>query len=159
MVNKPIKVTFDNVAICVTDIDRSIEWYSAVLGFKMTYRTYITTVDCDFVIMERDDFKVEFLHKQNTARSEEMIVGPHLSASGYKCIIFRTDDLEEVTTQLESMNIPLVWRLETISSDGLKATMFRDPDGHLVEVLQYPDHAVAAEASPRQQNARALLPS
>ena len=149
--NTGVDVTFDNVAICVTDIDRSIEWYGSVFGFRLTYRTYITTIDAEFVIMERDDFKVEFLHKCTTARAEEMIPGPHLSTSGLKAIVFRTGDLEAVTMHLERLRIPLVWRLETISSDGLRATMLRDPDGHLINILQYPFTTVRSDSSLQAQ--------
>lgn len=138
-----IDVTFDNVAVSVTDMERSIEWYRLIFGFRLKFKTFITTIDADFVIMERDDFKIEFLHRRGSARAEEMIPGPHLSTSGLKAIVFRTNDLDAVTAHLERLNIPLVWKLETISADGLRATMIRDPDGHLINILQYPAGTIA----------------
>lgn len=67
-----------------------------------------------------------------------MIPGPHLATSGLEAIVFRTGDLEGVTARFESLGIDLVWRLETLTPDGMRATMIRDPDGTLINVLACP---------------------
>ena len=129
---------FDNVAISVTDLDRSIEFYERVFGFTVAYRTYSDAVEAQFVLLQIPGMRIELLSRPGVERSPAMTPGPHLATSGLKAIVFRTQDLEAVTDRFDSLGLTLVWRLRSVSADGLRATMIRDPDGNLINVLSYP---------------------
>ena len=136
---KPVHgLEFDNVAISVTDLDQSIAWYERVFGFTVAYRTYSDAVEAHFVLLEIKGLRIELLSRPGIKRSPDMTPGPHLSTSGLKAIVFRTHDLEAVTARFESFDLELVWKLRAVSADGLRATMIRDPDGNLINVLSYP---------------------
>lgn len=132
-------LVFDNVAVAVTDMDQSITWYKRVFGFEVAYRTYSTAVQADFVLLEISGLRIELLSKPAIERSPEITPESLLSVSGLKAIVFRTRDLEAVTARFERLDLTFVWKLRSISADGLRATMIRDPDGNLINVLSYPD--------------------
>ncbi|RSD10232.1 VOC family protein [Amycolatopsis eburnea] len=134
---------FDNVAVSVTDLDRSLEWYERVLGFKVLYRTFSTAVNAELVVIHRDGARIELLLQDGARRNPDadIVPGPHLKTSGVKAIVFRTDDLEGITEYLESCNVTFDWKVRTLSADGLRSTMIRDPDGVLINVLSYPPSA------------------
>jgi catechol 2,3-dioxygenase-like lactoylglutathione lyase family enzyme len=134
---------FDNVAVSVTDLDRSLDWYRRVLGFEVFYRTYSTAVEAELVVIHRDGARIELLLKDDARRHPDADIepGPHLQTSGVKAIVFRTDDLEGTTEYLESCNVTFEWKIQTLSADGLRSTMIRDPDGVLINILSYPPMA------------------
>jgi len=135
-------IAFDNIAIAVTDLQRSADWYKRIFGFEIRYRTFIDPLKAEFMILRRQDMQIELLAQQSAARSAEMIPGPHLQTSGIKAIVFRTNDLEAVTAYLEDEVVDFVWKIATLSKDGLRSTMIRDPDGNLINVLSYPEKSL-----------------
>ncbi|KGE08032.1 MULTISPECIES: VOC family protein [Burkholderia] len=132
--------SFDNVALAVTDIERSADWYGKVLGFKRGYRTYIESMQADFLILERADLKIELLSRAGTRRhpDAEIVPGPHVDQTGAKAIVFRTTDLAALTAHFERHQARFEWKMKRLSDDGLMATMIRDPDGIIINVLCYP---------------------
>ncbi|WP_186051862.1 VOC family protein [Burkholderia gladioli] len=133
-------LSFDNVAIAVTDIERSADWYSRVLGFRRGYRTFIESTQADFLIMERADLKIELVSRASTTSNPEADVppGPHLDKAGAKAVVFRTTDLAALTAHFEHHKVSFEWKMKKIADDGLSATMIRDPDGIIINVLCYP---------------------
>lgn len=133
-------VEFDNVAIAVTDIDRSAEWYGRLFGFRRGYSTYIESLQAHFQILERSDMRIELLSRATTVRNPDaaIVPGPHIDKTGAKAVVFRTSDLEAVTSHLEREGAIFEWKLQDLSEDGLRATMIRDPDGTIINILQYP---------------------
>lgn len=135
-----MQVEFDNVAISVTDVDRAADWYCDLLGFQTGYRTRLDELDADFMVLERDDVRLELVSQAGCQRHEDAEVQPpnHLKKSNIMAVVFRTDDLDSTTTDLEHKGAAFVWKKQVLSEDGLKSTMLRDPDGNFVNVLCYP---------------------
>ncbi|GAB5100707.1 VOC family protein [Caballeronia sp. HLA56] len=131
---------FDNVAISVTDIDRSADWYGRLFGFRRGYSTYIESMQAHFQILERSDMRIELLSRATTVRNSDadIVPGPHIDKTGVKAVVFRTSDLEAVTWHLEREGASFEWKMKHLSEDGLRATMIRDPDGTIINILQYP---------------------
>jgi catechol 2,3-dioxygenase-like lactoylglutathione lyase family enzyme len=143
VMSEAIAIEFDNVAMSVTNIDRSVEWYERVFGFKRGYRTFIDTLQADFQILQRPELQIELLSRRGAVRDPEAdaVAGPHLEKSGLTAIVFRTADLEAATSRLEDLGVTFVWKLQLLSADGLRSTMVRDPDGTLINILRYPSEA------------------
>ena len=133
-------IEFDNVAVSVTDINRSADWYGRLFGFRRGYSTYIEPLEADFQILERDDIRIELLSRATTVRNPDadIVPGPHIDRTGAKAIVFRTSSLEAVTSHLENEGAVFEWKLKPLSADGLRSTMVRDPDGTIINILQYP---------------------
>jgi hypothetical protein len=66
------------------------------------------------------------------------VSGPHIDRTGAKAIVFRTSNLDAVTSHLENQGAIFEWKLKLLSADGLQATMVRNPDGTIINILQYP---------------------
>jgi catechol 2,3-dioxygenase-like lactoylglutathione lyase family enzyme len=133
-------IDFDNIAISVTNIDRSADWYERLFGFRRGYATFIEPLQAHFQILERDDMRIELLSRQTTVRNPDasIVPGPHSDKTGAKAIVFRTSSLKAVTAHLEREGALFEWKMERLSADGLRSTMVRDPDGTIINVLQYP---------------------
>lgn len=141
-------VLFDNVAMSVTDIERSTAWYSDILGFRVVFREFLQAIESHFVILERGPLRVELLSRASTARNPAAAIpaGPHIDTTGLKAIVFRTEKLVDFTKFLETKNVQFEWKLKTLSESGMLATMIRDPDGNMINVLQYGESSPQASA-------------
>jgi catechol 2,3-dioxygenase-like lactoylglutathione lyase family enzyme len=131
---------FDNVAISVTDVDASAQWYGRIFGFKLGYRTHLTELDAQFAVLERPDIRIELISQRGVKRHEDASINPphHLAKTNIMAVVFSTDDLEKSTAEMEAAGAEFVWKLQTLSADGLRSTMLRDPDGNMLNVLCYP---------------------
>ena len=136
-----MSMTFDNVAISVTDVDAAATWYAALFGFRPGYRTVLDDLEADFLVLERDDLRIELISRRGVRRHEDASVEPpdHLNKTNIMAVVFRTDDLGAETRRMEkAADTTFVWKELVLSADGLRSTMLRDPDGNLINVLQYP---------------------
>ena len=57
--------------------------------------------------------------------------------TGLKAIVFRTEKLVDFTKFLETKNVQFESKLKPLSESGMLATMIRDPDENMINVLQY----------------------
>ncbi len=79
------------------------------------------------------------MRRNDRSQSDADIVpGPHIDRTGAKAIIVCTSSLEAVTSHLENEGAVFEWKLKPLSADGLRSTMVRDPDGTIINILQYP---------------------
>jgi len=135
-----MSMKFDNVAISVTDVDVSAAWYGKLFGFTLGYRTFLEPLDAQFAVVERPDIRIELISQRGVRRHEDADVNPphHLAKTNIMAVVFLTDDLDSVTAKLEEAGAQFIWKLQTLSGDGLRSTMLRDPDGNMINVLSYP---------------------
>lgn len=136
---------FDNIAVSVSDVAASADWYGSLFGFKLGYQTYLEPLEADFAVSERDDIRIELISQKGVKRHEDADIDPpqHLAKTNIMAIVFATDDLDATTAKLEDKGVQFVWKNQTLSEDGLRSTMLRDPDGNMVNVLCYPaDNAI-----------------
>ena len=135
-----MQLSFDNIAVSVADVDRAADWYCRVFGFKQGYRTILADLKADFQVLGRDDIKIELISQEGVVRHEDASIDPphHLGKTNIMAIVFRTDDLDATTAEIEAAGVEFVWKNQTLSEDGLRSTVLRDPDGNLVNILCYP---------------------
>jgi lactoylglutathione lyase len=129
---------FNHVGQCVADLDRSIAFYTGLLGFEVD-RTFDVPdpaavallgvpapVNCRAVYLRRGDFQLELMRfdrEGNPGFTERVFNEPgltHLSVS--------VDDLDAVRASVADLG-------GTIVSDLGVALLVRDPDGQLLELL------------------------
>ena len=125
-------VTFDHTRIRVSNLDRSIDWYSKTCGFEVMKRTdkspsgnqlahlKLPASDHMLELTFSDDFDVTF--------PEDLV---------HTCI--RVDDIIAYCDMLESLDLdiglwPENWREKF--KDGKKMAFITDPDGYEVEILE-----------------------
>jgi catechol 2,3-dioxygenase-like lactoylglutathione lyase family enzyme len=134
---------FDNIAVSVSDVEASAAWYGKLFGFTVGYRTFLEGLQADFLVLLRDDIRIELISQKGVARHEDADIQPpnHLAKTNIIAIVFSTDDLDTATAEMEREGAAFVWKNQVLSADGLRSTMLRDPDGNMINVLCYPKAA------------------
>ncbi|MEJ5360949.1 MAG: VOC family protein [Spirochaetota bacterium] len=113
----------DHIGITVSDLDRSIEFYSDLFDFEVVERAsnsgeaYIKVGDILIKLAEVKDYKA-----------------PENSKS-HICFYIDEEDFDDAIDELEEKNIPIVFGPENIRKGRL--VVFTDPDGNKIE-LRYP---------------------
>lgn len=119
--------------IRVTDLERSIKFYTEGLGFKVEKRS-------DHA---RDKFTLVFLRASGDDSNGPMIElthnwekGKYVLGDGYGHTAYRVKSISKVQTQLKSAGYDLSWGPGK-TPDGKRAMAFvDDPDGYEIELLE-----------------------
>jgi glyoxylase I family protein len=130
-------IRFNNLALSVANIDKSITWYSELFGFKLTKRDFFKPVSAQVAFLERDDVRLELLQVEGAYRIADLDVPPpdHLKRLGYKAIVFDVPDLVGFSEMLKIKNVTILWANQPLTDDGLRSTLIRDPDGNLINIF------------------------
>jgi lactoylglutathione lyase len=117
----------DHVAIVVSDMDRSIEFYNKVLGLRILKdgrnerekkKSFLGTKDHTLIALTEDK-------KLNRDKSQIVESVAHVA--------FRVDDVEKASKALKSKGVTFIE--EKVERDGkIKAYHFLDPDGLELEI-------------------------
>ncbi|RFU64475.1 VOC family protein [Peribacillus saganii] len=112
------------INIYVPSIQEAVDFYTAVLGFKV-YKQYSTKI-------------VSLLHGEVPIvleESENALYNPDQSVSGV-VLALKTEDIYQTVTQLKEHNVEFVVEEPTDCPPG-KFISFRDPFGNVLEYLQF----------------------
>lgn len=139
---------YDHTAISVMDVDRSIAFYTELLGLKVGGRSLnkgveqdrldgLTCCEVDVVALQPalvPTPHVELLHYRTPAgRTLTAEVRADDVASTRQ--IHKVDDLDTLVRQLEAADVPFVSPGVVTLKDGSKAAAIRDPDGHMIVLM------------------------
>ena len=122
---------FDHMVFTVRDIERTCEFYTRVLGME------VITFGGDRRALGFGDQKIN-LH---LAGAEfEPKADPPVPGSEDVCLITKTD-LDEVLAHVKSCGVEIIeGPCEKSGAVGpIRSFYFRDPDGNLIEVSNYPE--------------------
>ncbi|MGD0057610.1 MAG: VOC family protein [Methanomassiliicoccales archaeon] len=138
----------DHIAVTVTDLDKSIEFYTKALGMKevLRWKSKIPGIrEIAFVKTEGGMLELLAVDKPKKARPDDP------AEAGVKHLCFAVKDIEKEIERLKKMKVPVTQdfhvlnedHLQTISGTmrldlkkGLKRAVFADPDGIPIELLQ-----------------------
>lgn len=120
-------ITFDHVAISVTDVDRSAEFYKNVLDLQeIRNRSEMSGIRW-FSLGEGKELHLISIVKEKVSTNKAI----HFA--------LKTPDHDRFVAKLDSLKIPYSnWPGDsdkvTIRADGIKQIFFQDPDGYWIEV-------------------------
>lgn len=118
-----------HVAIMVSDVERTLDFYVNKLGFDEVMRldrdgalwlVYLRVTDTQFI---------EVFHGGTGDRA------PAFEAIGYNHLCLSVPDIERSVVELEKAGIPL-YREKKLGLDGNWQCWIEDPDGHRIEIMQ-----------------------
>lgn len=120
-----------HIAIICRDIDKSVAFYTEVLGFTTIASTYRS---------ERKSWKVDMRHPARVAlelfTSENAPPRPsYPEAAGLRHLAFAVADIEEAIRHVAAKGIP-VEDLRLDAATGKRFTFFADPDGLPIEIYE-----------------------
>ena len=123
-------IGIDHVAINVLDLNRSLEFYTKVLGLKVTEREFSKPgieyfLDCGGSLVGLIQGKGEEKH----LLQDQGMGGNHLA--------FRvsTKDFDKVIEELQSQKVPITFSKKREKSWSV---YFLDPDGNKLEITAWP---------------------
>jgi catechol 2,3-dioxygenase-like lactoylglutathione lyase family enzyme len=130
----------NHVGLCVTDLDRSIRFYTEAFGFKEERRLQVPDAPSDrllriappvgltAVYLRKDEFILELLHFDrpgNPPARDRVINEPGLTH-----LSFSVDDVRGTAAKAASLEGEIL-----ADTDVGAAVFVRDPDGQLLELL------------------------
>lgn len=136
-----------HVGLCVSDLDRSLRFYSDGLGFEVQER--IPGGDQLGALAEVEppvDMVAQFVAKDGTRLELLAWAKPGVRGQpsetrnqiGLTHLCMQVDDVEQLAARLVSFGGTVIQETRTEHSSGIKLLVVKDPDGTRVELLQLP---------------------
>jgi catechol 2,3-dioxygenase-like lactoylglutathione lyase family enzyme len=146
----------DHLNIVVSDLERSVKFYTEVLGFEQTNNSHLegdwvesivglkgVTADVAFIIAPAGEPRIELLcYKSPTG--ESIPANSLANTVGLRHIALRVDDIHTSSQKLKVAGVKLLRDPVTVPSSvvthdaGHKMLCyFHDPDGVLLEITEY----------------------
>ena len=138
----------------VQDIERTIDFYTGVLGVKLqsrarnTYDTLGTALfgtkwginqehaDLELAVVNIGGTRVEFIEYKDPP-NQPYHKNPSIAGSAHLC--FKVDDIEETRKRLEAAGVEFHAPIQSFMEEGRiewKWCYFRDPDGIILELVE-----------------------
>jgi catechol 2,3-dioxygenase-like lactoylglutathione lyase family enzyme len=157
------------IGVTVSDLDRSVEFYTQVLHFQKEWETELSGADVEHL---KGVFGVRLRVARLRLGSEEIELSEYLAPQGRPLPQdSRSNDLwfQHVAIMVRDIDAAYKWlrahHVQHVSSGpetlpawnaqagGIQAFYFRDPDGHVLEVIHFP----VGKGDPRWQHADSEL--
>ena len=116
------------VGIRVTNLDRSIDFYTKVLGMKVTGRSKIEETGGETVGLQTE--KDGFLLELNYYEKDSPYNTKYLAGEGLDHLAFKVDDLGKALEEARKAGYRTILQ---IKSDGGRWAYIEDPDGIWIE--------------------------
>src|SRR5659263_177068 len=133
--------SIEAIVIMVNDLQKSVEFYTDVLGFSISNKIEMAEMGLSAVFVEKGGSRIGLMNykgKKIPKRSE--IARIKLGESSIPIndhLTFSVDDIEDTATELKGKGV--VFNLETIQLEGgIKVAFFKDPEGVQIELVEHP---------------------
>jgi glyoxylase I family protein len=135
-----------HIGVCVSDMERSKQFYCGVLGFRYVRELRVegepsdtllrlSGVKVHAVYIERDGFQLELLH-YDSPPSPKPAPAHAMNDLGFTHLSIQVPDVEEAVAALEAAGVE-VMRSTMIRMGGHSVAVFaKDPDGLLIELVR-----------------------
>ncbi len=132
--------TIDHIGIMVNDIQKSVDFYTSVLGFSIATKIEMAEAGLSAVFIEKNGSKIELMEfrgKKVPKRSEAAklkLGGNSIPINDH--ITFSVENIESTVSELKEKGV--VFDLEPMQlEDGIKLAYFKDPNGVPIELIEY----------------------
>ena len=139
-----------HVAIKVTDLDRSLDYYVNKLGLPEMMRLEKDDGSVWLVYLRiTDDQYLEVFPGAETDRA------PGWNANGMNHMCLTVDDIDAVLAQVEAAGLKLLLPLKT-AIDGNRQAWLEDPDGNRIELMEMAPDSLQLKAIRRLRAEKAI---
>jgi len=122
----------DHIAIEVSNMDTSCDFYVSVLGFMLTSRAVNEDEHEEYSFLELEGFHLELIRDQKkTYDRTAMPAKPYCPH-----IVFGTDDMTKTVEELTPMGVTIIAGPLEIENEETWV-YFIDPDGNVPEYIQW----------------------
>lgn len=127
-----MKFAFTYTAIRVRDLDRSIDFYTKVLGMKLLHR--IEAPETKGVLAVLGTKESPHVLELNWYADDSLVAGPYREGEELDHLAFRVDDLDAALKYLEDAGHPRVPGRRR--SQGAEWAYVKDPNGVWIELFR-----------------------
>ncbi len=131
----------DHIGIITNDLEKSVKFYSDVLGFSIAMKMEMAEAGLSVVFIEKAESRIELMEYRGRdapkrSNGVKIAVGGH-SIPVNDHISFSVDNMEDTVNELKEKGV--VFNLKPVELEGgMKLTSFKDPDGVLIELIEHP---------------------
>ena len=125
----------DHVEIVTDQLDRAVQFYTDVLGFKVRAREHIDRatmgVTLDLVYLDFGGTGIELIKYGGPVEA-----APTKEHLGYRMMALEVTDMQSAIDYLKTKNVPITWGPRVREGEYARAEI-RDPDGHGIELRHW----------------------
>ena len=125
----------DHVEIVTQDLERAVQFYTDVLGFKVRARDHIDRsglgVTLDLVYLDLGGTGIELMKYGGTVAP-----APAQEHLGYRMMALEVADMQSTIDYLKTKSVPITWG-PRVREGEYSRTEIRDPDGHSIELRHW----------------------
>jgi catechol 2,3-dioxygenase-like lactoylglutathione lyase family enzyme len=125
----------DHVEIVTEDLDRSVKFYTDVLGFKVRARERIDRsslgVPLDLAYLDLGGTSIELIKYGGSVAP-----APTQEHLGYRMMALEVADMQGTIDYLKTKGVPITWGPRVREGAYARAEI-RDPDGHAIELRHW----------------------
>jgi catechol 2,3-dioxygenase-like lactoylglutathione lyase family enzyme len=154
--NTSVVMSVDSIGMTVSDMDRSVAFYSEVLAFKPISDVEVDGPEYDqlwgvfgvrarVVRMQLGEQQLELIEFLAPPDVRPIPVPSHSNDLWFQHVAIVVRDMEAAWAQLRKHHVrqispkPQTIPMSNPAAAGIKAIKFRDPDGHNLELLWFPE--------------------
>jgi catechol 2,3-dioxygenase-like lactoylglutathione lyase family enzyme len=125
----------DHVEIVTAELERSVRFYTDVLGFKVRARDHIDRsslgVSLDLAYLDLGGTAIELIKYGGLVAP-----APTQEHLGYRMMALEVADMQSTIEYLKEKSVPITWGPRVREGEYSRAEI-RDPDGHSIELRHW----------------------
>ena len=126
---------FTHTSIRTSDIDRSIDFYSRILGLKLLSRTEIPQNNAEIAFLQDPEGKGSKL-ELTFYRKQKKFVQAEYEDRLFDHLAFEVKDMEEIISLMRKEKLTITDEPFRLSPTGSLIAFVEDPDGTLIELIE-----------------------
>jgi catechol 2,3-dioxygenase-like lactoylglutathione lyase family enzyme len=137
-----------HAAICVSDLERSLEFYRDLLGLTVTMDFEVRGPEWDR-LFQSENFHARIIYFDEGiemtyvySRDDKKPVDARMGDFGYQLLVFEVSDVDGIYERLKDKGVnflspPLVPTIDVPTEGSAKLTHILGPDGERISLLQF----------------------
>lgn len=122
----------EHTTITVGDLQRSLDFYTGQLGFRVDREMWIPESQLRIVFLKLGETELELFGVRETTGAS---ISDENEVVGYKHICLLVDSVDEEYARLSRAGVP--FRIPPTDVQSVRIAFLKDPDGIDIELLQY----------------------
>jgi len=126
---------FTHTSIRTSNMDRSIDFYTRLMGLKLLSRREIKQTNAEIAFLQDSEGKGAKL-ELTYYRNQKKFIQADYEDRLFDHIAFEIKDMDKTISKLRSENVTITDEPYTLGTGGPQIAFIEDPDGTLIELIE-----------------------